>query len=42
MARKQLALLPVGSQVVIRCLPGSAELDYPELALDFDKVFGLQ
>jgi ribonuclease P protein component len=41
MARKQLALFPVGSQVVIRCLPGSSELDYPELALDFDKVFGL-
>ena len=33
---------PTGSQVVLRTLPGSAELDFQELSADFEKVCGLK
>jgi len=41
MARQKMESFPAGSQVVIRCLPGSAELDFSELSTDFDRALGL-
>jgi ribonuclease P protein component len=41
MARQKMESFPAGSQFVIRCLPGSAELDFSELATDFDRALGL-
>jgi RNase P protein component len=33
---------PTGSQVVLRTLPGSAELDFQQLSENFEKVCGLK
>jgi len=41
MARQRMEAIPAGSQVVIRCLPGSAELEFSELSADFDRALGL-
>ena len=42
LARKQMESFPIGSQVVLRSLPGSAELDFQQLTSDFEKVCGLK
>ena len=42
LVRTQMELFPIGSQVVLRTLPGSAELDFQELSYDFRKVCGLK
>lgn len=41
-AREKLNQFPVGSQVVLRTLPGSSELEFSALASDFDRVLGLK
>jgi ribonuclease P protein component len=41
-AREKLAQFPAGSQVVLRTLPGSSELEFSALASDFDRVLGLK
>ena len=38
----QMEIFPTGSQVVLRTLPGSAELDFQQLSADFEKVCGLK
>jgi ribonuclease P protein component len=40
-ARDKLSQLPAGSQVVLRTLPGSSELEFSALMSDFDRVLGL-
>jgi ribonuclease P protein component len=40
-ARDKLSQFPAGSQVVIRTLPGSSELEFSALESDFDRVLGL-
>ena len=42
LVRKQLESFPTGSQVVLRTLPGSADLDFQQLSADFEKVCGLK
>jgi plasmid stabilization system protein ParE len=41
-AVKQLESFPTGSQVVLRTLPGSADIDFQQLSADFEKVCGLK
>jgi ribonuclease P protein component len=40
-ARDKTSQLPAGSQVVVRTLPGSSEVEFSELVSDFDRVLGL-
>jgi len=42
LVRKQMEIFPSGSQVVLRTLPGSAEIDFQQLSEDFEKVCGLK
>jgi ribonuclease P protein component len=42
LARERMEVFPAGSQVVLRALPGSSELQYLELSADFDRVLGFQ
>ena len=42
LVRNHIESFPTGSQVVLRTLPGSAELDFQELSGDFEKVCGLK
>jgi ribonuclease P protein component len=42
LVRKQMESFPIGSQVVLRTLPDSAELDFQKLSDDFEKVCGLK
>jgi ribonuclease P protein component len=41
-ARDKLSQFPAGSQVVLRTLPGSSELEFSALSADFDRVLGLK
>jgi ribonuclease P protein component len=41
-ARDKLDQIPAGSQIVLRPLPGSSELEFSALASDFDRVLGLK
>ena len=41
-ARDKLSQFPAGSQVVVRTLPGSSELEFSALSADFDRVLGLK
>lgn len=41
-ARNKLTQFPAGSQVVLRTLPGSSELEFAALEADFDRVCGLK
>ncbi|MEN3309125.1 MAG: ribonuclease protein component [Micromonosporaceae bacterium] len=36
LTRERLALLPAGSDVVVRALPGAARCPYPQMAVDLD------
>lgn len=40
-SRDKMELVPAGSQVVLRTLPGSSELEFSALSSDFDRVLGL-
>jgi len=42
LVRTSMDSFPAGSQVVLRTLPGSAELDFKGLSSDFDQVCGLK
>lgn len=42
LARQHMSQFPTGSQIVIRTLPGSAELDFTSLSDEFEQVFGLK
>ena len=42
LVRTNMSLFPAGSQVVLRTLPGSAELDFQGLSADFEQVCGLK
>jgi ribonuclease P protein component len=42
LVRTKMSMFPAGSQVVLRTLPGSAELDFKDLDADFEKVCGLK
>jgi ribonuclease P protein component len=42
LVRTNMASFPAGSQVVLRTLPGSAELDFQGLSADFEQVCGLK
>ena len=42
MARDKLGQFPAGSQVVVRTLPGSSELEFSALVSEFDRALGLK
>ena len=42
LARDKMSQVPAGSQIVLRTLPGSSELEFSALASDFDRVLGLK
>lgn len=42
LVRSKMEVFPIGSQVVLRTLPGSSELDFQELSSDFERVCGLK
>ena len=41
-ARDKMNQFPAGSQLVLRPLPGSSELEFSALESDFDRVLGLK
>ena len=41
-ARDKMDSFPSGSQLVVRTLPGSSELEFSALSDDFDRVLGLK